>query len=489
MQSFKKISGKEGNALDNENTVKKESNSIKYLLVLNDILKGWYFIIIAAIIASMATYAYITETYEPVYNTKVTFVVSSKNNNSTVLTNLSVAANLAKVFTNVVNSAVMKNEIVKEVGEQARSASIEAQVIDETNLLRVQVKAGDPIVSFKVAKTLVEKHGAVTGEILENAIFEVLQKPEVPVSPTNGMGRAAAVRKWALIAAAAVAVILAIKSYTSGTIKDEKDFSDKINARLLATMYHENKYKTLKSKIFRKKTGLLVTNPFVSFGYAETVKAFRAKVEYQATKHSAKVIMVSSVLENEGKSTVAANLAITLAQKGKKTLLIDCDLRKPSVYKLFHLSMEKDNRYILKNTTYGLNLLAVKNTSSKVIEQALSSSLKGIIDKAREKYDYIIIDTPPMSVAADSERMTAYCDASILVVRFNYAKANDVSDAVELLKDGEAKFLGCVFNDAFVLGVNIVQRGYGSYGYGYGSYGSYGSYGASQTEKRKKNSV
>ena len=196
-------------------------------------------------------------------------------------------------------------------------------------------------------------------------------------------------------------------------------------------------------------------------------------------KVNAKVLLVTSVMENEGKSTVAANLALSLAQEGSKVMLVDCDFRKPAQYKIFgvrdndetdlgevlinHASTEK----IIRNWKDSNLYMILNKTSSNSIETLLkSTTLKQIITFCRQKMDYVIIDTSPLALVADTEELAQMTDASVLVVRQDTVLTKDINDAIDILNNTRGKVIGCILNGT------TTQNTGGSNRYGYG--GHYG---------------
>lgn len=196
-------------------------------------------------------------------------------------------------------------------------------------------------------------------------------------------------------------------------------------------------------------------------------------------KKKAKVLLVTSVTENEGKSTVAANLALSLAQENKRVLLIDCDFRKPAQYKIFDVAKNEAanlpevlknhsglTNLIKKNKDSGLYMIFNSKASDSMEGLIENGTLKNILDFCRQKMDYIIMDTSPLSLVADTEELAELADASVLVVRQDMVLAKDINDAVDILNQTKGRVIGCVFNDV----MTGIAKGTGNYGYG-GHYG------------------
>ena len=224
----------------------------------------------------------------------------------------------------------------------------------------------------------------------------------------------------------------------------------------------------------KARKGLIITDKANGFTFTESFKALRTKIELLAEKRGYKTFVVTSSLENEGKTTVAVNLSIALAGNGRKVLLIDADLRKPSIQAFVGQSnvtpesgMDRvlwgDISYesaIVDVRKFGISVLMNENTSVNPSELLSSDKMKNLIAEVSEEYDYIIIDSSPASILTDSVVITAYTDAVILTVRQDYASARLIESVVQRLSGNRADFIGCVFNI-------VDERGfyYGKYGY------------------------
>ena len=171
--------------------------------------------------------------------------------------------------------------------------------------------------------------------------LDVLRRPAVPTAPANSSGAMHMAKLCALAGLLLAAVYLAVRVYLRDTVKCEADVEQKLDTRLLATVRHEKKQKTLRNR----KTSILITNPTTGFAFVETFKRLRTRVDYLLRRAQGKTVMVTSLLEDEGKSTVAVNLALAMARRHKNVLLIDLDLKKPALYKLLDCQQEKFSRW------------------------------------------------------------------------------------------------------------------------------------------------
>lgn len=452
------------------------------LVLVRDVAKRWLLILLAALSVGVGAYIWAEQTYTPVYQTTTTYVVTTHSSVTTVYSNLSSASSLATVFSDLLNSSVMRKTILEQLGTQSFDGTIQADVIPETNLLTVTVTASDPRTAFSVAQAIQKHHELVTYQVLDSIALEVLQSPQVPTAPVNYANATGQMKQLSLIAAVAMAVALAAMSYSRNAVRSGKEARDKLDCPYLGEIPHEKKYKTLPAWLRHRKTGILITSPSTSFRFAEAVRKLRRRVEQHMTEGN--VLMVTSLLENEGKSTVAVNLALSLAQKHKKVLLIDCDLQKPACNIL--LEQERfpnglrevlsgkvlPENAVVRDRKSKLSLLLTRRSGAEPGDWVASDSMKSLLQWAAKEYTYVILDMPPMAEISDAEGMTQYADGALLVVRQNVAVAPALNRAVETLSSGKAKLLGCTLNDADTQSFRAV-RGYGRYRY-YSEYGNYG---------------
>ena len=235
-----------------------------------------------------------------------------------------------------------------------------------------------------------------------------------------------------------------------------------------------------------------ITNPILSFRYVESCRLTATKVRNYMDRRKAKVLMITAVMENEGKSTVAANIALSLAQEGSKVLLVDSDFRKPAIYKIFEIAKDEVNdlpavlrtgegirNIITKLKDENLYFILNQKGTSRIESLLANGTLRGIIDFARTQFDYVIVDTSPMGLIPDVEDIAQYCDATALVVHEDMVLTKNINDAIDTLSETRAPVIGCIFNDA----TPILRFGGSSYGYG-GYHSRYGGYYGKQETKQ-----
>lgn len=192
-----------------------------------------------------------------------------------------------------------------------------------------------------------------------------------------------------------------------------------------------------------------------------------------------KVITITSSVQNEGKSLVAFDLSKTMAESGKKILMVDADLRKSVLAAKYHIQgIDKGLSHYLtgqaeiediiyETETEGFYLSVAGPLSPDPTSLLDSDQFQKFIDKVREDYDYVIIDAPPLGVVIDAVIVGKYCDGAVLVIEQGVIKRKVVQDVIKQLKRGKVRILGAVLNK-----VDERIGAYGAYDYKY-SYSYY----------------
>lgn len=443
--------------------------------IIRDVFRHFWMIIIGGISAVLLVSGYQNIIYEAEYTSKATLVVSAKGSGTGAsYANLTTTAEMAEVFSNVFSSNVLKKRIVEELHLQGAEFAISAQTIPETNLLVLTVTGKKPQVVYQVICGAIDNYADVSEYVFSNAVLDVMETPEVPLYPSNAIPLRSYQKKAALAAAVFMGVFLVFMSVMRGTIKTEAAAKRRLKGVKLVLVGHEEKNRTWKSRIHKKNKAILITNPITTFGYVETFRKLAFRIYSEMKRKEKKILLVSSVEENEGKSTIASNIALALAQSGKKVILVDMDMRRPAIYKIFDIETKDANGFWKEEISVSrqhtmqlyLNKKVIKNPALFIKEKGIGA----LLEQESVGADVIIVDSSPMNAASDTELILSYMDASILVVRKDWVHINDLNRAIDILEKGDTEFLGYVLND--YENRKPISRGKDRYNYDYG-YGTY----------------
>lgn len=214
----------------------------------------------------------------------------------------------------------------------------------------------------------------------------------------------------------------------------------------------------LRGKINNRPAPLL--NESSPFPYAEAYKTLGTNLRFASTSKGCKKIIITSAIPNEGKSTVATNLAITLAEGDAKVLLIDCDLRNSTLQRLMRRStpmremgltslltgQASVEACITQNPKMKCDILLAGATLPNPVELLISPQMEALLSQLSESYDYIICDTPPVSIVTDAAALSRFCDGVILVVRQKLSTREQVHAAKRNLEAVQANILGTILS-------------------------------------------
>lgn len=462
-------------------------DNIELFSLITDILRSLWAIILGSLAAAMIVMMIVSSRSMVTYSSNATFAVMSKRATGYAYNNLSAARSIATSFTNILNSDIMKKMVCEDVGLESFNATATAKVIGETNLLSLKVVSSSPERTFKIIRSIMKLYPDLLEYANTTMVMEVLAQPQIPVRSVSGSSALGMGKRAFILAFVVLTAAFAYLSYRHDTIKSETDLREKLDATSLGVVEHERLRKTKRN---RGKKSVLVTDATASFSFVESYKKIAANVLKSAERNNGKVIMISSVAEHEGKSTVAANLALAIQNQGKRVLLIDCDLRRPSQAGIFGIDIEDGTSFtdflagkakngqakIYRDPVSNLPLLLSNKGSTDASEYFKENLIKRFIDHLRKGLDVIILDTPPMSLMSDAEAVADISDKSILVVQYNRTLASEINDAIDELRKYRCHMSGCILNGVRTL-PGTGKKTVGGY-YGYGKYGKYGRYGA-----------
>ncbi len=434
--------------------------SIDYYSILKDLLRNFWVVLLSLLIGAMGIYIAECSVYKPEYTATATVVVNVKGSSSNNSSKYSVSTEMAEVFSKVFSEPAMKKAAAEHLGLEKFDGHVAASVLTDTNFINISVVSDSPRKSYELLNAILQVYPDISEEVFKNSVITILKHPSMPSSPSSVGLQHSKMKTLLIIAFISIGAIVAISVFRD-TVKNEREFNNKVNGKLLGCIPYEIKANSIKDLFSKKKKGLLIdSNAFISTRFVESFNRIVAKIEHHNLRDGSKVFAVTSVAENEGKSTVSSNLALSLARKGNRVLLMDMDGKKPAVYKLFGCSYienaelgslfngeitssnyklrryKKTNLYLALNTrTYANSYKWIENGMAKKTIKAL----KGMVD-------YIIIDTAPISVDSSVSEIIKIADKTILVVKTDTIETVTINDAILTVTDIGDNLAGCILN-------------------------------------------
>ena len=377
----------------------------------------------------------------------------------------------------------------RSVGELR--SMISASSVDETEIFKVVVTSPDPQEAEKLANAIAYILPKRIASIIDGTSAKVVERAIVPTAPSspNHITNMLIGFLLGLLASAGAIVVLEIVDVT---IRAEEDITQACKHPILAAVpdmaspskggyyyAYGNKNKAGKSSHGTPEKQTVLVGPDISFSASEAYKLLRTKLQFSfAGENTCRVIGISSALSGEGKSLSAVNLAYSLSQLDKKVLLIDCDMRRPSIAdKLPIVKSQGLSSYLsgqirleellqkcsIPGDENAFAVISAGRTPPNPGELLSSERMIKMIERLRQNFDYVILDFPPVGEVSDAMAVAKQLDGILLVVRQNYCNRVVLSAAVRQFEFINSKILGVVYNCASEGGVGYGKRYYKRY--------------------------
>ncbi len=474
-----------------EKTMHEENESnIEIVVLIKCVAEKWKSLAISALICALVGVIFAAVTYVPVYTSTISYVINSRatsaSDSELRLDNFLVVEYLSENYSYIITSRDFVQRIQAETGyTDDISEYISSGLVEGSSIMKITVKSTDPEKSFRIADAIHTYLPEKAKETVRSGSLDLLETPVKAIKPNANSDIPKMGLLGALIGAFLAAAVIVVLQLIKNPVMTPNALTSKIDIQYVGSVPHvelkNNKKKTAAGKAVHEP--MLVTNKKTGFVFNETYKSMRTKIERYSKKNNCKAILVTSALENEGKTTVAANIALSLAQNNNRVIMLDCDLRKPAVGKILDIKEVKTSALdvITGQATVDQAIVHVPNAKIDAIcggkavgnssEILSTSGLRKTIEALREMYDYIIVDTPPSQLFTDAVIISEYTDAAILVVRQNSANVDDVISVANDVSQSNADLIGFVFNN--VTDTSILPGGYSKkYNYSYYGYGN-----------------
>lgn len=453
-----------------ENNVQNENLLTIVKCIIKDILQRWILIVAVMIVFGSVFDFMKTVTYVPQYGTSMTATLSGGED---TFKNIDKVQSYVNTLDYLMNSNNAKSYVKKKMPISKTTYKAEV-TLKQANVVKIKVTADTKREAYFSIKYLNNWYRENTERYSFPYNITVLKESKFSTKPVNPNSHIKNFLIGAVGSGFVLSCLFGLYFFLRDTIKSEEEVENKLDTRLYAKLPFEVK----KREDARNKKAILITSLKTSFFFRESMNKLRSKVEASSDKHGYKSFMITSAYENEGKSSVAANLALALAKNGRKVVLVDAEFNKPAVFKIFDLDGSKSLNKAIEGTSSwrsqvvsdrnGLDLLPCSQDALKSELLTNSKKLDEIMKELREEYDFVIVDTCPAYLLNEPMAMNELVDATLFIVRQDYATSDVINETVKRLTYVKDNVLGIVFKNV----VSEGNKGTSNYNnrYGYNKY-------------------
>ena len=431
----------------------EEINIKDYFKYLKHYIAG-FIILTILIVGGVAVYDLGIK--KPVYQASTSVVIAradSSEGGAATVNEINAGTKLANTYSEIAKSELVLNQVIENMRLSTSSKELSKNVtikpVEDTSIIKISVRDRDPEQAAKIANEIATVFSQEIAKIYKLENVSQLSVAVAPTAPANNT----LIRDLILAAAATILGVAAfafLKFYLDDSVKHSDDVEKMIGLPITGTI--------TKSDAKLKSTGELIVARSPKSIVSENIKSLRTNLQFTGIDSNIKTILVTSTNAGEGKSFVSANLAVSFAQAGNRVLLVDCDLRKGRVHKLFKIlntgglsnllaGSLKDTRTFIRDTSVdNLDVLTCGTYPPNPSELLASQKNKKLIFNLRSHYDIVIFDGAPVGGLADSVILSSLVDETIVVVKDASTSKNDLIATREALERVGAKIAGVVFN-------------------------------------------
>lgn len=446
----------------------EEINIKEYFQYLKNYIVAF---VVVTVLAVGGALAYDILIKKPVYQANTTVVIAKSDGidgTAATLNDVNASQKLANTYSEIAKSELVLNRVDDELGlgmsSKELSKGVSIKPITDTSIISISVKDQNATRSATIANGIAKVFAEEIAKIYKLDNVSQLSVATTPSSPSNNT----LTRDIVLAAAVAmlgVAGFAFLRFYLDDSIKHTDDI-EKIIGLPVAGSISRNDSKA-------KNSSELVVARAPKSIVSENIKSLRTNLQFTAVDRNLKTILVTSTNASEGKSFVSSNLAISFAQAGKKVLIVDCDLRKGRLHKLFKMfnnaglsdlladSVKNMSRYIRKTSVDKLDLITCGTYPPNPSELLASQRNKKVLAGLRSHYDIIVLDGAPVGGLSDSVILSSLVDEVLIVTKDGATSKSDLIATRDALRKVDANIAGIVFNS-----VNHRSAKYYNYYYG-----------------------
>ena len=414
-------------------------------------------IVVALAVGGVAVYDIMFK--KPIYQAQTTVVIAKSDNtgvdtSAASLNDINASQKLVSTYGEIAKSELVLNQVIENLGLHTSvkdlSKNLVIKPVDETSILGIAVKDPKAKLAAVIANEIAEVFSREVKSIYNVENVTQLSVAETPTSPANNT----LTRDLVLAGAVGVVAVFGfafLRYYLDDSVRRSDDIEKTIGLPVTGCV--------LKSDANNKRPGSeLIVERSPKAIVSENIKSLRTNLQFTSIDKSVKTTLVTSTNAGEGKSFISANLAISFAQADKRVLLVDCDLRKGRVHKLFNIPNTKGlsdllagdlrlfKEFIKPSPIKGLSILTCGTYPPNPSELLASKKNRQLVSTLRRYYDVVIFDGAPVGGLADSVILSSFVDQTLIVVKDGVTSKSDLLTAKDSLDKVGAKIAGVVFN-------------------------------------------
>lgn len=405
----------------------------------------------------------------PQYETFATLMVGKprdykSNNEGMEYNDVLLNQKLVHTYGELVKSRAVSDKVIENlrlgIPYEEFQDKVQVNLVNDTEIIKIQARDPDNKLAAKIANEVSEEFMETVKVKMKVENVQVIDKAPIPYDPVSP-------RKFLNMSIGAVLGFMVgvfltfLFEYLDNTVKTPEDIENNLKLSVLGTIPNIDS---------RSKETIVNNNP--KSPISEAFRTMRTNIKFTNIDKEVKTIAVTSSLPSEGKSTIVSNLAISLTQDGQKVLVIDTDLRKPKVDKMFRIPNTNGLTNILMRTSSlegiiyehpdieDLSIITSGPIPPNPSELLGSRRMKEFIKLIKTEYDVIIFDTPPIGLVTDAAIISTIVDGIVLVIEAGKTEIAQLELSKELLEKVNANIMGTVLNK-----LPIKDGKYGSYQY------------------------
>ncbi len=426
---------------------------------LRHVKYSWVLCIVLVAVFAIAGNIYSRRSYSPSYQVHASFVVKAAVDSDSGIysysyTNTESTKQLNETFPYVLTSGALSRIVASDLGYDSLPVYVSAEALGDVNIFRINVSGSDPQLCLNALDSIIANYPEVAKYILGTTELELLSKSSLPTKPSNSPDHTGMMKRFAALGFLVYLALIVFRSFTSRTVYDKSMLSKYISVPILGSIPQIGSQKKT------RRSPIMISQGAVSGQYREAMETLRHRVSSKLEHRHWKSMYVTSSMAGEGKTTMACNLAVLMAQHGSTVVLVDADLRNPSVSRTLGLDREKDapgmneflngdiplDQILQKTEVENLLVLPGGKAIDRVDNQFSNGRFRNLIKSLKKKADLVIVDTPPCAMMDDAVLAAECLEGGLLVVRKDYASIDAVIAGNELLSKTPSPLFGCAMN-------------------------------------------